>query len=88
MSAILEFIKIMQDWQHRGEAESHGFPTFLRTVRKRQKGYKEKKSFKGKTIKISPRLKCYYFSQYIGSRIQKYFSVFHKPSILKSILAL
>ena len=67
-------------------------------VSKRKKGNKEKrKSFKIEAIKrLSPRSKFYYFSHSRASRIQnfslsanyggrQYFSMFHDPSIFKSI---
>ena len=66
-------------------------PTHTHTlfcVAKRKKGSKEKKrkSFKAETIKrLSPRSKYYCFSHSRESRIQKYFSLFHGSSTLKSI---
>ena len=70
--------------------EGHAPPLFY--VAKIKKGNKEKerKSFKVETIKrLSPRSKCYCFSNvycFILERLEiKFFSVFHDPSTLKSI---
>ena len=77
-------------------------PTFffvcVCVAKEKGKQRKKRNSFKAETIKtLSPRSKCYCFSYSRASRIQKlflsvnlggrqYISVFHAPSILKSIL--
>ena len=75
----------------------HGSTTFLHSKKKKEK-QRKKKSFKAETIeRLSARSKCYCFRHSRVSRIQKfslstnhggqqYFSVFHAPSTLKSIL--
>ena len=66
-------------------------PTFLCNKNKKEKQRKKRKSFKAETIKrLSPRSKCYYFSNvngFILERLEfKHFSVFYDPSTLISIL--
>ena len=52
MSAILEFIKIMQDWQHREEAESHSSPLFCVRYEKDKRDTKKKRVSKEKLLKF------------------------------------
>ena len=65
-------------------------PIFCRAKIKKRKQRKKRKSSEAETIKrLSPRSKCYCFSNvycFILERLEfKYFSVFHNPSNLKSI---
>ena len=81
----------------RGEGHATSLPTFLHSEKKKGKQREKRKTFKAETIKrLSPRSKCYCFSNFRASRIQKcfwsanhdgrqYLSVFHNPSTFKSI---
>ena len=94
-SFIFIIINHIQGRRHRGVRGGrgcHGPPTFWHSKKKKRR------IFKAETIeRLSPRSKCHCFSHSRVSRIQKiflsvnhggrqYFSVFHGPYTLKSIM--